>query len=81
MADNKVIKPVGFNAVKDKEILEYVKRRNFSGYVKKLIAADMLSKGKVITVKDSEPTEPIKSKSVSDKLAELKEKTSNKTAR
>ena len=41
---NKVIKPVAFNAVKDKDMINHLKRRNFSGYVKKLIAADMKTK-------------------------------------
>lgn len=41
---NKVIKPVAFNAVKDKDMINHLKRRNFSGYVKKLIAADMKQK-------------------------------------
>lgn len=78
MADNKVIKPVGFNAIKDKAILDHVKRRNFSGYVKSLIAADMLAKGKVVKEPIPEVTKPI---TTADKLARLKEKTSNKAAR
>jgi hypothetical protein len=38
-----IIKPVSFNNNNplEAEILDHVKRRNFSGYVKKLIAADM----------------------------------------
>jgi hypothetical protein len=40
---NKVIKPVSFNITRpdDAEMLAHVKRRNFSGYVKKLIWADI----------------------------------------
>lgn len=43
MSKNKVIKSVGFNKTNpdDAEILKAVKRRNFSGYVKKLILADI----------------------------------------
>jgi hypothetical protein len=43
MSQNKVVKPVSFNITKpdDAEMLEHVKRRNFSGYVKKLILQDM----------------------------------------
>lgn len=44
---HKFSKPVAFNINNptDKAIVEYVKRRNFSGYVKKLIMEDMKSKG------------------------------------
>lgn len=40
---NKAIKSVSFNikVPTDADMLKYVKRRNFSGYVKKLILADM----------------------------------------
>lgn len=40
---NKVIKPVSFNITKpdDVKMLNHVKRRNFSGYVKKLIWQDI----------------------------------------
>lgn len=40
---NKVIKPVSFNITKpdDAKMLEHLKRRNFSGYVKKLIWQDI----------------------------------------
>jgi hypothetical protein len=43
---NKVIKPVSFNITKadDSIMLDHVKRRNFSGYVKKLILADIKAK-------------------------------------
>jgi hypothetical protein len=46
MSGNKVIKPVSFNITKpdDVKMLEHVKRRNFSGYVKKLIWADIKSR-------------------------------------
>ena len=43
MSERKFPKSVSFNTKNenDRAILEYVKRRNFSGYVKKLILADM----------------------------------------
>ncbi|MBD8028621.1 hypothetical protein H9636_18460 [Ureibacillus sp. Re31] len=43
---NRFSKSIAFNKTNetDKKILEYVKRRNFSGYVKKLILADMKEK-------------------------------------
>ena len=43
MSKNKFPKSVSFNLKNenDQAILEHVKRRNFSGYVKKLILADM----------------------------------------
>ena len=45
--NHKFSKPVAFNRNNptDLAILNYVKRRNFSGYVKKLIIADMKAKG------------------------------------
>lgn len=46
MSKNKVIKSVSFNKTneQDQMILNKIKRRNFSGYVKKLIVADIKSK-------------------------------------
>lgn len=43
MSKNKFPKSVSFNLKNksDQSILEHVKKRNFSGYVKKLILADM----------------------------------------
>ena len=43
MKKNRFSKPVAFNSNQkiDQQILEHVKKRNFSGYVKKLILADM----------------------------------------
>lgn len=45
---NRFSKPVAFNKKNesDKQILRHVSRRNFSGYVKKLILADIASRGK-----------------------------------
>lgn len=44
---HKFPKPVAFNTNNaiDRAMLEFVKKRNFSGYVKKLIIADMKTKG------------------------------------
>jgi hypothetical protein len=46
MSKNKVIKPVAFNITNQLEakMLEHVKRRNFSGYVKELILRDIQSR-------------------------------------
>lgn len=43
MAQSKIVKPVSLNPNREEEalILKHVKRRNFSGYVKKLILADI----------------------------------------
>lgn len=44
---HKFPKPVAFNTNNaiDRAMLDFVKKRNFSGYVKKLIIADMKTKG------------------------------------
>ena len=54
MASNKFPKSVSFNLknASDVAILNHVKKRNFSGYVKKLILADMKEKGVVIQKAD-----------------------------
>ena len=46
MSGNKVIKPVSFNITKNDDcaMLKHVARKNFSGYVKKLIMADLQAK-------------------------------------
>lgn len=51
MTKNKFPKSVSFNLKNktDRAILEYVKKRNFSGYVKKLIIADMRNNNVEIT--------------------------------
>lgn len=56
MSKHKFSKPVAFNLKneKDVQILEHVKRRNFSGYVKKLILADIEVKKEKIS--ESNPT-------------------------
>ena len=47
MTKNKFPRSVSFNTnnAVDQAILDFVKRRNFSGYVKQLILADMKAKG------------------------------------
>lgn len=74
---NKIIKSVSLNVTneKDKEILNHVKRRNFSGYVKKLILADIEArKGEK---RENEPIEDVKNdmpKTPIDRLEELKQR-------
>ena len=80
---NRFSKPVAFNHKneKDQSILEHVKRRNFSGYVKRLILEDMQKKGKPYIEPD--PVKEIKSdipKTTAEKLEELRKKASNKPA-
>ena len=69
-------KSVSFNKKNptDQAILKHVARRNFSGYVKKLILADMSQKG---IVADSQPS---KAESASDKMARMKEKLKSKSS-
>jgi hypothetical protein len=56
MAGNKVIKSVSFNltVLDDVAMMKHFKRKNFSGYVKKLIMDDMKEKGFEPTV-EAEP--------------------------
>lgn len=46
MSKNKVVKPVSFNVTRQQDVkmLEYLDAKNFSGYVKELILADMQKK-------------------------------------
>jgi hypothetical protein len=46
MSNNKIIKSVSFNVTNadDKKMLDHLKRRNFSGYVKKLIMREIETK-------------------------------------
>lgn len=74
---NKIVKSVSFNVTNplDALLLKAIKRRNFSGYVKKLIAAD-------INAGDESPAKELKeapqvapaspTQSTTDKLAQLK---------
>ncbi|MEX3625812.1 hypothetical protein [Viridibacillus arvi] len=73
MKNNRFSKPVAFNSSKatDQQILNYVKKRNFSGYVKNLILADMSANSKIVS-------NPPKSPSKFDQLkAELNRLTDN----
>lgn len=69
---NRFSKPVAFNRTKeeDQKILKHVSRKNFSGYVKKLILADM-EKAQPIPVKKKK--EPVKL-SVADRLKQAQPK-------
>jgi len=85
---NRFSKPVAFNRSKetDKKILKHVARRNFSGYVKKLILADIAAKGNGLP---EIPTTTIPSytersseslpKTAAERLTELKQRQSKKT--
>jgi hypothetical protein len=73
----KIVKPVSFNDGKenDKRMLEHVKRRNFSGYVKRLIQADILAleKNKGLTSENESVQEQVP-KTAAERLKELKKK-------
>lgn len=60
MSGNKVIKPVSFNKTKeeDRKMLKHLEKRNFSGYVKKLVLADMKN-NREVKKKEAIPPEPI----------------------
>lgn len=55
MSGNKIIKSVSFNITNEQDqlMLKAIKRRNFSGYVKKLILED-LAKGKEVKEEKTE---------------------------
>lgn len=79
MSSNKVIKPVSFNTSKPDEadLLKHVSRRNFSGYVKKLIAADILHRKQEkaqerATGEFEEQPLVVEAKTAAQKLQELK---------
>lgn len=63
MSQNKVVKPVAFNVAKpdDAKMLEFLKKRNFSGYVKKLIWQDIKSREQKKTHQEAvnAPDEPL----------------------
>ncbi|MGE6488481.1 hypothetical protein [Paenisporosarcina sp. NPDC076898] len=79
---NKVIKSVSFNITNetDAKILKAIKRRNFSGYVKKLLLADILIRETEAILAQTNLAETTSVKeSSSDRLAKLKEQ--NKKSR
>lgn len=71
---NRFSKPVAFNKTRedDQKILKFVSRKNFSGYVKKLILADMDRNQVQEAPKPVKEKKPIKL-SVSDRLAAAKQ--------
>lgn len=74
MSGNKVIKSVAFNKTNPEDVamLKAISRRNFSGYVKKLIAQDLKEKGKLTDGPKEELKEEKKEKSAAEKLEEMK---------
>jgi hypothetical protein len=75
---NRFSKPVAFNRTNeiDQMILKHVKRRNFSGYVKKLILQDIKakeqSKGNTETSEESPMEIREKELTVAERLEQLK---------
>ena len=71
MTKNKFPRSVSFNLKNEEDvaILEYVKRRNFSGYVKGLILADM--KNNNVRLNKSETQKPL------SKLEQLRQNIDN----
>lgn len=87
MASGKSIKPVCFNAKNEAEaaMLKHVKRRNFSGYVKKLIAEDLKRSEPAIDVQVEVPSlkgsapiapEPERPATAAQRLEQLKQQKS-----
>ncbi len=76
MSKNKVIKSVSFNKTneKDERVLKAISRRNFSGYVKKLILADLDAKE---SNQDQHERIEKKAETAAEKLARLKAGNSN----
>lgn len=79
---NRFSKPVAFNHKneKDQKILDHVKRRNFSGYVKKLILADMQKNIPYVEPNPNPVKEEVVPQTIAEKLEELRKKASNKPA-
>jgi hypothetical protein len=52
MSKNKIVKPVAFNNTKDEDIkiLEFIQDKNFSGYVKELIQADIEKRNRPLQI-------------------------------
>lgn len=80
---NRFSKPVAFNHknAEDQLILNHVKRRNFSGYVKKLILADIRSregaKPQNEAMEAVKKEEPKKEETAAEKMARMKEQLKN----
>lgn len=74
---NRFSKPVAFNRtnISDRQILKHVSKRNFSGYVKKLILADMKQKGVEVTL---EPRKETSAERIERMKNELKRKSSDR---
>jgi hypothetical protein len=82
LSKNKIIKSVSFNITnpKDEKILKAIKRRNFSGYVKKLIMADIEAREREKAqneenkaVENDKPKEDIKPTNAAERLQQLKQ--------
>lgn len=60
MRKNNVIKSVSFSETNpdDRKMLKYIKRRNFSGYMKKLLMADIEAREQEATQSDPVLTQP-----------------------
>lgn len=73
MSQNKVVKPVAFNITKpdDVKMLEFLKRRNFSGYVKKLIWQD-IKKQEEKKVQNEPIQKPMEPLTTAQKLEQVK---------
>lgn len=87
---NRFSKPVAFNSnnAEDQTILNHVSRRNFSGYVKKLILADIKGREELKPqnepfkeVTEQAPKEGVKEVkkvlTAAEKMAQMKEKLKN----
>lgn len=81
MSKNKFPKSVSFNLknATDQAILKHVKKRNFSGYVKKLILEDMRINN--IQIADTPAEQPVLSKmeQLQQKLASAKNNVNSST--
>lgn len=71
---NKVIKSVSFNVMNEDDamMLKAISRRNFSGYVKKLILADIKQKAEQKTQQEPTQTATTRELTVKEKLELLK---------
>lgn len=74
MSGNKVIKSVSFNKTNpvDEAMLKAISRRNFSGYVKKLILKDLKERDVWKGQSKEAPKEEKSEKSTAQKLEEIK---------